>query len=209
MTVFDVASSMLRHSSKDSLNTLKLQKLVFYSFGWYGHLTGEKLFNEQFYALTKGPIVSPLLSAHFGMDMVSADQLEDYAQRSLAVTDPYAEAVVEAVWLSYGKFSKWDLIEMTHCEKPWINAWTSRPAGAKRNDLPAESVVDHFRGKTSAVYEIPTRIVDVPVLSFLPDRRVTCMSLESLREMENSESRVPASHAASARELRRRFLTLA
>lgn len=208
MTAFDVASSLLRHASKDSLNTLKLQKLVFYSFGWYGHLTGQKLFNEQFFAMPKGPIVSPLLSAHFSMDMVSADYLEDYAQRSLAITDPYAEAVVDAVWLSYGKFSKWDLIEMTHCEKPWINAWTTRPAGAKRSELNAESVLEHFERKTSAVYEIPRR-VDVPVLSFLPDRRATRMSLESLREMENCESHVPTSHAVSARELRRKFLTTA
>lgn len=208
MTAFDVASSLLRHASKDSLNTLKLQKLVFYSFGWYGHLTGQKLFNEQFFAMTKGPIVSPLLSAHFSKDMVSADYLEDYAQRSLAVTDPYAEAVVDAVWMSYGKYSKWDLIEMTHCEKPWITAWTTRPAGAKRNELDAESVLEHFQRKTSAVYEIPRR-VDVPILSFLPDRRVTSMSLESLREMENCESRVPVSHATSARELRRKFLTTA
>lgn len=208
MTAFDVASSLLRHASKDSLNTLKLQKLVFYSFGWYGHLTGQKLFNEQFFAMTKGPVVSPLLTAHSSMDMVSADYLEDYAQRSLAITDPYAEAVVDAVWLSYGKFSKWDLIEMTHREKPWIKAWTTRPAGTKRNDLNAEAVLEHFQRKTSAVYEIPRR-VDVPVLSFLPDRRVTCMSLESLREMENCESRVPTAHAASARELRRKFLTIA
>lgn len=207
MTVFDVASSMLRHASKDSLNTLKLQKLVFYSFGWYGHLTGQRLFDEQFYAMPKGPIVSPLLTAHTSLDMVSADYLEDYAQRALAVTDPYAEAVVDAVWLSYGKFSKWDLIEMTHCEKPWINSWTSRPRGAKRSLLKSESVLEHFQRKTSAVYEIP-RTVDVPILSFLPDRRVTCMSLETLRDMENGDSQVPAAHAASARELRRKFLTI-
>lgn len=209
MTAFDVASSMLRHASKDSLNTLKLQKLVFYSFGWYGHLTGQRLFNEQFFALPKGPVVSTLLTAHSGMDAVSSDFLEEYAQRTLAVTDPYAEAVVDAVWLSYGKFSKWELIDMTHCEEPWVTAWTTRPKGANRSALRSESVLEHFREKTSAVYDIPTRTIDVPILSFLPDRRVTCMSLESLREMENCESRVPAAHAATARELRRKFLTIA
>jgi uncharacterized phage-associated protein len=209
MTVFDVASSMLRHASKDSLNTLKLQKLVFYSFGWYGHLTGQKLFNEQFFAMPKGPIVSPLLTAHANRSMVSADYLEDYTQRALAVHDPYAEAVVEAVWHSYGKFSKWDLIDMTHCEEPWINAWTRRPAHAKRNELTSESVVEHFQRKTSAIYEIPARTVEVNILSFLPDRRMTSMSLESLRDMENCDMKVPASHAASARELRRKFLIIA
>ncbi|MET4618727.1 putative phage-associated protein [Arthrobacter sp. 2762] len=207
MTVFDVASSMLRHASKDSLNTLKLQKLVFYSFGWYGHLTGEKLFSEQFFAMPKGPVVSPLLSAHYSMETVSADYLESYAQRPLELTDPYAEAVVDAVWMSYGKFSKWDLVEMTHLEKPWLAAWTSRPAGAKRSELDADSIVEHFQSKASAVYDLP-RSVNVPILSFLPDRRVTSMTLESLREMENSESEIPAGHAASARELRRRFLTV-
>lgn len=209
MTVFDVASSMLRHASKDSLNTLKLQKLVFYSFGWYGHLTGQKLFDEQFFAMPKGPVVSPLLTAHANRSMVSADYLEDYTQRSLAVHDPYAEAVVEAVWHSYGKFSKWDLIDMTHCEEPWITAWTRRPAHAKRNELAAESVVEHFQRKASAVYEIPARTVEVNILSFLPDRRMTSMSLECLRDMENCDMAVPASHAASARDLRRKFLTIA
>ena len=136
ITVFDVAGSLLQHARKESLSPLKLQKLAFYSFGWYGHLTGDKLFRDPFYAMAYGPVVSPLLSAHSGRQDVSKSELEEHQNRKLAVQDDYAAEVVDAIWQSYGSYSHSELIEMTHCEQPWDVAWNQkRRENAKRSDL--------------------------------------------------------------------------
>jgi uncharacterized phage-associated protein len=206
-TAFDVAGSLLSKAPGDSLNTLKLQKLVFYSFGWYAHLTGEKLFHEQFYAMEYGPVVSPLLSAHYGRRRVSKALLEDRQESTLEVTNPYEAEILDAVWSSYGSSSEHDLVEMTHCEKPWDVAWNvNRPAYARRSDLDADDIVRHFRGKRSATYSFEGRTVNVPVLALLPDRRSTVFSDNLLREMGDDTSEVPAAHAARVREARRKFL---
>jgi uncharacterized phage-associated protein len=206
-TAFDVAGSLLSKTSSETLGALKLQKLVFYAFGWYGHLTGEKLFREPFYALPLGPVVSPLLDAHGGNNFVSKNFLEEKQSAALFVDDAYASAIVDAVWESYGSYTPNELIEMTHCEKPWDVAWNvRRPTHARRCDLSSDEIVEHFMAKRSAVYNFDGRTLNVPVLSLLPDRRATRISHEALENMSSAESSVPASHAARVRELRRKFL---
>lgn len=146
-SVFDIADWLIDRSGEDSLSTVKLQKLCFYAFGWYGHLTGDSLFPEQFYAMDKGPVVGELLSAHAAMKTVSREQL----MPQLAIRDgfsedldPYLERVLEAVWTCYGPRSPWDLVDLTHQEKVWSLAWTGRRDGSKRADLIAGDIVDHF-----------------------------------------------------------------
>lgn len=207
ITVFDVAGSLLQHARKESLSPLKLQKLAFYSFGWYGHLTGDKLFHDQFYAMEYGPVVSPLLSAHSGRQDVSKAELENHQGRELRVQDDYAAEVVDAIWQSYGSYSHSLLIEMTHCERPWDVAWNkNRPDWAKRSDLSSDDIVAHFRSKRTSTYIFDDRTVTVPVLALLPDRRKTSVSELSLDSMESSVSCVPAAHLTRAAELRRKFL---
>jgi uncharacterized phage-associated protein len=207
ITVFDVAGSLLQHARKESLSPLKLQKLAFYSFGWYGHLTGDKLFRDQFYAMEYGPVVSPLLSAHSRRQDVTKSELEDHQGRELCVQDDYAAEVVDAIWQSYGAYNPRDLIEMTHCEEPWDIAWNkTRPDWAKRSDLSSDDIVAHFRSKRTSTYIFDGRTVVVPVLALLPDRRATCVSDASLDSMETADSRIPAAHSARAADLRRKFL---
>lgn len=206
-TAFDVAGSLLSKKPSETLGALKLQKLVFYAFGWYGHLTGEKLFREPFYAMEYGPVVSPLLDAHYGKTMVSKNLLEESQSAALFVEDPYVAAIVDAVWASYGSCTPNDLVEMTHCEEPWDTAWNVRRVRtAKRSDLSADEIVRHFVGKRSAVYNFNGRTVSVPVLSLLPDRRATSISDVALESMSADTSSVPVGHAARVRELRRKFL---
>lgn len=206
-TAFDVAGSILERARNQALSPLKLQKLVFYSFGWFGHLTADRLFEENFYAMEYGPVVSPLLSAHSGLSDVSKAELEGHQRRALKVSDPYVEEIVDAVWSSYGRHTHSELIEMTHCEAPWKSAWESKPTYARRNDLSGAAIVEYFAVKRSAKYRFAGRLVDVPILALLPDRRATRLSQDTLARMESDESRVPESHITSAAELRRRFMT--
>lgn len=145
-TVFDVATELLDRSG-GKMETVKLQKLCFYAFGWYAHLTGEPLFGEKFYAMEYGPVVGELLSAH--ARRVTIDQAAISAQRDAredapAETDSYKSAVIGAVWSAYGGDSRWHLVDLTHEEQVWIDAWESRKAGTRRGELPSHALIEYF-----------------------------------------------------------------
>lgn len=175
-TVFDIAAEFIERSG-GSIETVKLQKLCFYSFGWYAHLTAEPLFSETFYAMAKGPVVGELLSAHAKQSSIDLEVIEGQrkAREDLPEElDPYKEAVLDAVWSSYGKSSSWELVDKTHEEAVWDVAWTSRRPGTKRGDLPSEDVIAYFLDR------VPT---DDERLE-LPPSMISRASVEALEDIE-------------------------
>lgn len=146
-TVFDVSLALMDRAQQSEMSPLKLQKLSFFAFGWYSHLTGLDLFPETFYAMERGPVVGELLSAHAGRRTVSRDTLltqldeRDGVQGDL---EPFVERVLDAVWDHYGDSSPWELVRLTHEESVWTDAWAARPQGSKRGDLPHKDIIRHF-----------------------------------------------------------------
>lgn len=132
-SVFDVSLDILKVSGQESLPTLTLQKLVFYTYGWYAHLTGSRLFEQSFYAMPMGPVVGELLTAHARRLDVDRDVLEmgrELLEDEPQPEDPYYIQIIEAVWGYYGQFSRWELVHMTHEEQVWRDAWDSRREGS-------------------------------------------------------------------------------
>lgn len=154
-TVFDVATELIERSG-GSIETVKLQKLCFYAFGWYAHLTGEPLFGETFYAMEYGPVVGELLSAHAKHVRVDAGMIQDQRdarEDEREELDAYKKAVLDAVWEAYGSQKSFDLVELTHEESVWGDAWESRRPGTKRGDLPREGVIRYFLDRTPKASE--------------------------------------------------------
>src|SRR5690554_2686459 len=101
----------------DYLTPLKIQKLVFYADAWFLALHDDELVPESFEAWVHGPVLRSLYYRFQGyrwnpilqdvecpeMDEVVAEFLEDL----------YAE---------YGKFSGYELEQLTHQEEPWRRA---------------------------------------------------------------------------------------
>jgi uncharacterized phage-associated protein len=165
-SVFDVAHHFLSRADREELSPLKLQKLCFYGFGWYSYQTGSALFRDQFYAMEMGPVVSDLLSAHAGRRSLSLRDLQPQFEERDSLPkdfDSYTQAVLGAVWDHYGRFSASDLVDMTHEEQVWIDAWKSRPTGSKRGDMHKQDVVEHFFFRRATV----------PKALKLPDARVS------------------------------------
>lgn len=145
-TVFDVATELIERSG-GTIETVKLQKLCFYSFGWYAHLTGEPLFGETFYAMPHGPVVGELLSAHARWRTADLQLIEDQRlarEDEREELDGYKAAVIDAVWAAYAEKSSWDLVGLTHEESVWTDAWESRREGSRRADMPADDVIRYF-----------------------------------------------------------------
>lgn len=191
-TVFDVADAILERSDRNRISTIKLQKLVFYTFGWYGMVTGRLLFEDPIYAMPKGPVVGTLLSAHQGQRSLTLDELHESASFTSAQDDALLDSVVDAVMATYGKFGPWDLVEMTHQESPWEDAWAyAEKTGSSRVDLDPSTVLEFFEAKFSNTYTLENgEKVVVPIRSFLPDSESRLLDEESLSRMEASDQLV-------------------
>jgi len=177
ITVFDIAAEVIRHNGGQSVSTVKLQKLCFFAFGWYAHLTGESLFPESFYAMKKGPVVGELLSAHAGKTEVGMEPLAeqmDERDSALVALDPYVARVVSGVWDFYGGLSPWELVEKTHSEDVWQQSWEARPVGSQRGAMSHSDIIGYFLARTMR----PDEHIELPpsAVSFLSD--------EDLRQIE-------------------------
>lgn len=163
-TVFDVATELIERSG-GSIESVKLQKLCFYAFGWYAHLTGEPLFGEAFYAMPKGPVVGELLGAHAQQKTVDLRMIEDQRaarEDEREELDPYKRAVLDAVWAVYGGKDRWKLVDLTHEESVWCDAWAARRPGSRRGDLARDDVIAYFldrQPKSSEQLDLPPAMI--------------------------------------------------
>lgn len=104
----------------DLISNLKLQKLVYYAQGFSLAILGEPLFDEPIEAWEHGPVVPELYHAYKGYGA------EPIPPVSFAIIDGVFDEeqldVLEQVHAVYGQFSAWKLRNMTHEEKPWLEA---------------------------------------------------------------------------------------
>lgn len=177
-TVYDVAEDILARYGNTSISTIALQKLVYLTFGWYARISGEKLFGQQFYAMKLGPVVGDLLALHSGTQKVSADELRAYRRSALRgqSDDSAYESVVDAVVGYYGAWSPWKLVDLTHSQSPWLDAWGSRQPDSQRTFINSESIIDYFASDA----RMPEALRDM-----LPEPRVIWADFDLLDAMDD------------------------
>lgn len=122
--VFDVAAYIL--SKHKRLDTMKLQKLVYYSQSWHAVRAGVPLFTEPIKAWTDGPVVGLLWHPFRGCRYVSIDDVSHWKTSALSTEQ---RAVVDAVLEKYATRSGAELSDLTHQEEPWLAARASRRRG--------------------------------------------------------------------------------
>jgi uncharacterized phage-associated protein len=130
-----IASQLGDDGTRDPM---RLQKLLYYSQGWFLAWTGQRLFPEDFQAWVGGP-VQPLV-----WKTITKRELP-----AKVASDATARAVVDAVLDFYGHLSGIELSALTHSESPWVEARGDLPAsmGSKRL-VPVDSIRRHFALRT-------------------------------------------------------------
>lgn len=115
-SVFDTANYILR--KQGPMTAMKLEKLVYYSQAWSLVWDERPLFPERIEAWANGPVVPALFEAHRGKFKVSADNIHGNPEN----LDKVSIETIDAVLHYYGdKSSQW-LSELTHSERPWLDA---------------------------------------------------------------------------------------
>jgi uncharacterized phage-associated protein len=139
----------LAWSSGQSIDPMKLQKLVYYAVGWYAGYMGQQLVNENVEAWPFGPVIPSLYHEfkQFGAGQITS-KATDFTGTGFAEvptpSDPNLRRFLENIWSSYGQFTGWKLSEMTHAPGgPWELTW--REAGGMRgSDIPFDRIAQHF-----------------------------------------------------------------
>lgn len=116
MTTADAVADYLvalAHERGQSVNNLKLQKLLYYAQAWYLALHDEPLFTEKFQAWASGPAI-PCQYWRF-----KPFGIGDIPLQSRTDVPPDIEPVLREVMESYGALDEYDLSSMTYRESPW------------------------------------------------------------------------------------------
>lgn len=128
----------LPSSEDNDVSNLKLQKLCYYAQGIITSMRGgEPLFNEPIDAWDHGPVVPELYHKY---KVHGADPIPVVTDFDVNQIDESDREVLDDIFEFYGQYSAWRLRNMTHEEKPWIDAYKSE----KGRRISVEALVAFF-----------------------------------------------------------------
>lgn len=141
-TANDVADFLLyfAHDHGDTLTNLKLQKLAYYAQAWFLALNNEELFNDEFEAWVHGPVCVTL---YHRFKRARWNPITENPEKPNLDEDICNH--LQEVFSVFGKYSAFDLEQMTHSEDPWIHARGHLALDeASRSIIPKESMLQFY-----------------------------------------------------------------
>lgn len=108
-------AKLILAKTNSSMNTVKLQKLVYYCQAWHATALDRPLFEEQTQAWEHGPVVRELWDQHRYQRRIEANEI----QASIPALPQDSDDVIDDVLAYYNKFTAWELEDLTHDEAPW------------------------------------------------------------------------------------------
>jgi len=138
ISVFDVASYILKKIGQ--ISTIKLQKLVYYCQAWSMVWDEKPLFYENIEAWINGPVIRELYNYHRGTYIIdtlpigNSDLLSEIQKETI-------DAVIDF----YGDKTAQYLVELSHSEKPWIDARKDLPDNERSNKvIPLDLIQEYY-----------------------------------------------------------------
>ena len=107
-------------NKKYSLTPLKLQKLLYLVQGWSYVWDDKPAFNDDFCAWQYGPVNEKVYETYKKYGRFEIPE----AEGSNRIGDKDVAETIESVWSEYGKYTAYDLVELTHSQSPWKNAYS-------------------------------------------------------------------------------------
>jgi uncharacterized phage-associated protein len=122
--VHDVAAYII--SKVRPVDSMKLQKLLYYSQAWSLVWDGRPLFASKIEAWANGPVVRDVFKTYQGQYKISIALAGDKTGLK-----PVEKDTIDAVLGFYGKKDGFFLSELTHRERPWMEARKGIAPGEK------------------------------------------------------------------------------
>lgn len=146
MKAMDVANFYIQLANGlpgDSIDNLKLNKLLYFAQGRYLAVTGKPLFDDDIEAWEYGPVVGDIYRAFkvCGRNPIENGDVFDESTLSSEALD-----VLVDVYMNYGKYSGGALVQMTHEHgTPWSDVYVE---GAN-NIISCDKMKKYFSSDTS------------------------------------------------------------
>jgi len=140
-SVFEIADwFLLRAKSEDKpLKHMKLQKLVYFAYGWYCAYFDKPLFGETIWAWQHGPVVEELYHKY--------KQFKKYPIEMDGIADPQIGedvlSILVEVWESYSHCTDSHLQNITHRpDSPWSKVYNRRD---RNIEIPTPDIQEYFK----------------------------------------------------------------
>lgn len=145
-TAREVANYFLYLDSENDssdISNLKMQKLVYYAYGFHYAIFRQKLFDEPINAWPHGPVCDSLYNAFqtFGSAPIPFDS-EDF---DASVFTQEQKDFLHNIYDEYGQYSAWKLRDMTHEETPWVLGRNRWRMGGKKGAMLDDEILGYFR----------------------------------------------------------------
>ena len=145
-SVCDVASYILNKLAPAEtiriVTSWKLQKLVYYCQAWSLVWDERELFPERLEAWADGPVCPDLYQQHRGSLHLRAGDI----QGNLDALDETGVETIDAVLDFYGDKTGRYLSDLTHMERPWIEARGDTPSGMPSRAVISREVMTEYYG---------------------------------------------------------------
>ena len=120
-TALSIANALIQlsHKKGNPVSNMKLQKLVYFSYGWFLAIRKERLFEDEIQAWKYGPVI-PELYHSFKLYYSNPIPEAHYLKSDSVEVSGDATALLESVWQAYGDKTAIELVDMTHkVGTPW------------------------------------------------------------------------------------------
>ena len=134
----------MANRNKLSIRPMKLQKLLFFSYGWYAGKTGNKLFIEDFEAWPYGPVIPQVYHRYneWGAEIIDEKGKEDH------LGNDQANSIVDSAVDKYGPWSDIALSDITHKKgSPWSEVWQKSSNPHIRKAITFEDIKKFYEKK--------------------------------------------------------------
>ena len=120
------------HVKRGSLTPLKLQKILYLAQGWSYVWDDMPLFEDEFEAWQYGPVNAKIYEyfRKYGRNEIP----EEEGRNNIPFGNNTIEDTLEAVWEKYAPCSAFELVELTHNQEPWKQAY-SRGCVIRNRDI--------------------------------------------------------------------------
>lgn len=139
-TATDISKTILAKLG-EKITTWKLHKLAYYAQAWSLAERGKALFDDEFYAYPKGPLLHSVFVLHGGNKWIRESMLPT---GDISAVNSEESSFIDSVIQFYGKMEPAQLVQLTHCEQPWIDAYSA----SEKSVITKDSMIRFYRGKT-------------------------------------------------------------
>jgi uncharacterized phage-associated protein len=150
-----LANQFISLSGSSGLEHMKIQKLVYISYGWWLAYQPNLLLNEQPQVWKHGPVFASLYNVlkEFGRREITTKQTDNpfMLPPEIDDSDSLVDNLINWIWQRYGSKSAYELSDLTHQPgSPWEQVAREHNFRVPfHTEIPVQVIREHYRGLAS------------------------------------------------------------